>query len=94
MLELVLLELSNYPLICSDNPRTIFWRINGLWLAQTVLYAIQALLAYFLMLAVMTYNVGFLIVVVLGLAFGFLFISPLRTGSQFAHIGHGPACLV
>lgn len=45
-------------------------------LSLATLYAVNAAVAYLLMLAVMTYNVGFFIVIVLGLAVGyFLFFN-------------------
>uniref|UniRef100_A0A0N5AYL7 Copper transport protein n=1 Tax=Syphacia muris TaxID=451379 RepID=A0A0N5AYL7_9BILA len=52
-------------------------------LMQALLYALQASLAYFLMLIVMTFNIWLLIAVVLGEAFGyFLFTGePLNSDS-------------
>ena len=40
-------------------------------LALTALYALNVAISYLLMLAIMTYNVGYFIVIVLGLAIGY-----------------------
>lgn len=52
---------------------------NGLHYVQTVLYFIQVTLAYFLMLAFMTYNFWICLSILLGLATGFFFFGYERS---------------
>ncbi|CAL8468944.1 g8485 [Coccomyxa elongata] len=50
---------------------------SGPRVVVTVLYALNVAISYLLMLAVMTYNVGYFVVIVLGLAAGhFIFFGP------------------
>ena len=43
---------------------------SGSRVVLTVLYAVNVAISYLLMLAVMTYNVGYFVIIVLGLAIG------------------------
>ncbi len=49
---------------------------SGSRVVLTVLYGVNVAISYLLMLAVMTYNVGYFVVIVLGLAIGhFIFFG-------------------
>ena len=55
-------------------------------LLLSLLYGINLALAYLLMLAVMTYNVGYLIVIVFGLTTGhFIFFRWQQSSSDVCH---------
>ncbi len=57
--------------------RTLEFPESRIRLGLTVLYAVNVAISYLLMLAVMTYNVGYFFAIVGGLAVGyFLFFSP------------------
>ena len=51
--------------------RTIALQESRVRLALTALYAVNVAISYLLMLAIMTYNVGYFIAIVLGLAVGY-----------------------
>lgn len=54
-----------------------FRAASGLRSVLTVLYGLNVAISYLLMLAVMTYNVGYFVIIVVGLAVGhFLFFGP------------------
>ena len=55
--------------LCSGGARTT----TQARLVLTLLYALNVTISYLLMLAVMTYNVGYFIIIVLGLALGHFF---------------------
>ena len=60
---------------------------SSLQLWHSALYAINIGFSYLLMLAIMTYNVGYFIVIVLGLATGhFLFQLPGLVSSELSDI--------
>jgi copper transporter 1 len=53
-------------------------------MAEVALYAVNALLGYLLMLAVMTYNLGCLVAIVAGLTIGHVLVA--APGADFAGV--------
>lgn len=62
------------PLLVRLQPRDRRWRIRLLCALQSLLYAIQLTISYFLMVMVMTYNMGLLFAVLVGAVVGHYFL--------------------
>mmetsp|Transcript_7806 Transcript_7806/g.25928 ORF Transcript_7806/g.25928 Transcript_7806/m.25928 type:complete len:145 (-) Transcript_7806:90-524(-) len=79
------------PLLGSSGRRSI---TSIKMMGEGVLYALQVICSYLLMLAVMTYNTGIFLGVVLGLFFGHLLFGRNRMLTVAAASGASDACCV
>jgi len=69
--------------ILSNTNLVEVWTISGrMHLLQTIMFLVQIMLGYILMLIVMSYNVYLTLAVIFGTIFGYFILSPALTTNQ------------